>query len=319
LQNVINDVLKSRENNKKNRDYILRTALISYAKFGTDSPFLDTLSESDLLALNGDLLVEKVRQLADFEHDILFLGQTKNEDLIPILKENHRVGTELRPVVAAKKYQEKTTERKVFVVDFPMIQADILWLSKGSQGFQLEEHLMSEIYNDYFGYGLSSIFFQEIRESRALGYAASASYSSPMRQDRSHYLQAYVGTQPDKLRDALPAIQEIINNMPISETQIENARTAIMKRLESSRTSGANIFWGYKNTLERGYTYDIRQDIYTKMKGFDTAQLIDFHDKHIKNKTFSILILGNKANLDMAYLSEWGEVVELSVNEIFGE
>ncbi len=317
LGNVIADALKSRENNKKNREFILRTAMVNYAKYGSDSPFLDSLTEKELLQLKAANLVDKIRQLCDYEHDILYVGG-KNKDIIAdILKEKHHIKAQLKPVLLAKAYQEKETERKVFVMDFPMIQADIFWLSKGSKGFHLDQHIMSELYNDYFGYGLSSIFFQEIRESRALGYAASAVYHSPICHNKSHYLQAYVGTQPDKLRDALPAIKEIMENMPISESQIENARTAIMKRLESSRASGVNVFWSLKKNQERGYQHDLRKDIYEAMQNFNIAQLVDFHDTYVKNNIYNILILGNKANLDLAYLSEWGEVVELKAEDIF--
>ncbi len=319
LQNVIADALKTRQNNMKNREFILRTAMLNYAKYGANSPFLDSLSEKELLELKAENLVEKIRQLSDYQHDILFVGKTSNNVLIDLLKEKHLVAAELKPVLLPKEYNEIATERKVFVVDFPMVQVDVFWLSKGTFGFQLEEHLMAEMFNDYFGYGLSSIFFQEIRESRALGYTASSVFTSPTKNDCSHYLKAYVGTQPDKLRDALPAIQEILEEMPISETQIENARTAIMKRLESSRVSGANIFWQQKSNLARGFSHDIRKNLYEKMQNFDTTQLIDFHVNKVKNRDFSMLILGNKANLDLAYLSEWGEVVELSMVDIFGK
>jgi predicted Zn-dependent peptidase len=35
------------------------------------------------------------------------------------------------------------------------------------------------LFNEYFGSGLSSIVFQEIREAKALAYGASASYTVP--------------------------------------------------------------------------------------------------------------------------------------------
>lgn len=319
LQNVVADAIKSRENNKKNREYILRNAMMSYAKFGAISPFTDALTEKELLQLDAEKLVQKIKQLADYEHDILYVGAIELDKIKAIIKQRHRHASQPKPVVKSKNYVERKSESKVFILDFPMVQIDIMFLSKGTFGFQLEEFLLAEFYNDYFGQGLSSIFFQDIREARALGYAAWAAYTSPMKNDRSHFLQAYVGTQPDKLRDALPAIQEILQNLPIAELQIENARTAIMKRLESSRTNGANIFWQYKNNLARGFSHDIRKDLYEKMKSLTTSQLIDFHQNNIKNRHFDIIILGKKDALDLDYLKQWGEIVELNMEMVFGE
>lgn len=319
LQNVVEDAIKSRENNKKNRDYILRNAMLNYAKFGAVSPFTDALTEKELLDLDAEKLVSKIKQLADFEHDILYVGQTDLDKIKAIIKRKHRYSQQPKPVITPKNYTERNSENKIFILDFPMVQIDIMFLSKGTYGFQLDEFLLAEFYNDYFGQGLSSIFFQDIRESRALGYAAWAAYTSPLKNDRSHFLQAYVGTQPDKLRDALPAIQEIIQNLPISELQIESARTAIMKRLESSRINGANIFWQFKNNLARGFSHDIRRDLYEKMSTLTTSQLIEFHQNKIKNRQFDILILGKKASLDLDYLKQWGEIVELDMEMVFGE
>ena len=55
-----------------------------------------------------------------------------------------------------------------------MVQVELLLVSKGTARFNLEEYVFAEWYNQYFGYGLSSIVFQDIRESKALAYAAYA-------------------------------------------------------------------------------------------------------------------------------------------------
>lgn len=319
LQNVVNDCIKNVENNKKNREYILRTALLNYAKFGEKSPFLDNFTAAQLKALNGDELVQRIKSLSTYEHEILYVGAKNIDNIANIIKQKHQTSSNLQPIKTAKNFTELPTTSKVLLVDFPIIQMDMLWLSKGDFGFQMQDYLIGELYNDYFGYGLSSIFFQEIREARALGYTASTYYASPSKNDRSHYLQAYLGTQPDKLRDAMPPIKAILEQMPISPAQIENARTSILKRLASSRYTGANIFWQYKSNQMRGIKGDLRQHLYEAMQSFDVKQLIDFHQKNIKNNTYTMLILGNKNNLDLDYLSQWGDIEELSLEMLFGE
>ena len=53
-------------------------------------------------------------------------------------------------------------KNEVFFVDFPIVQVDVMMISRGTPQFNLEEHLMREFYNEYFGFGMSSIVFQEI-------------------------------------------------------------------------------------------------------------------------------------------------------------
>jgi len=217
------------------------------------------------------------------------------------------------------KYPElETASDKVIFVDFPMVQAEILLLSKGTPRFSLDEYLMSELYNNYFGFGLSSIVFQEIRESKALAYSAYAFYGSPQKKDRAHYFQAYVGTQVDKLKDAIPAMQEIIENMPIADAQIENAKQSILKKIESERINKTRIYWTSKTNEKRGFDRDLRKDVYQKIQNITVEDLKAFQQKHVKGRNYSYLVLGSKESVDMDYLKSIGTVEELTLEEVFG-
>ena len=199
-----------------------------------------------------------------------------------------------------------------------MVQAEIMMMSKGTEQFSLEEYILSELYNTYFGYGLSSIVFQEIRESRALAYSAYAYYASPSRKMDPHYFQAYVGTQSDKMPEAIEAMTEIINDMPVSEEQIESARQSILKKIETDRITGSSIYWNYLSTLERGYDYDLRKATYDRMKDASKDDLLRFHRDNIKGRDYSILVLGSKESINMEYLKSLGKVTELKLEDIFG-
>lgn len=59
------------------------------------------------------------------------------------------------------------------------------------------------VFNEYFGSGLSSIVFQEIRESKSLAYSAYALYQANAELQHPDYVSTYIGTQPDKLEMAV--------------------------------------------------------------------------------------------------------------------
>ncbi len=318
LKNLVQDVLVNRENDKKNKNTILRSAMFNYARYGKESPFTNKLTEEELNGISPDELVAKIKSLTNFDHRIFYYGSKEMDKVTSLLNTHHKTASSLQPVLENKSFPEIATDNnQVLFVDFPMVQAEIMLVSKGSEQFNLDEYIMSELYNTYFGAGLSSIVFQEIRESRALAYSAFAFNGSPSKKEDAHYLRAYVGTQADKMPDAIAAMQEIIEDMPYSEEQIEHACESIQKKIETGRMTGSNIYWNARTNKERGYSHDLRKDVYEKMKIVKPEDLKAFHEEHIKGRNYTYLVLGSKESIDMDYLKKIGPVTELSLNEVF--
>ena len=48
------------------------------------------------------------------------------------------------------------------------------------------------------------------------------------------------------------------------------------------------------------------------------SSLIDFHNSHIAGKNRVIMVLGDKENLDLEVLKQYGEIQFLSLEDIFG-
>ncbi len=319
LKNLVADILSKRENDKKDKRIILRNALVSYAKFGKLSPFTDILSKDELQSLEPQILVDKIKSLTSFEHRLFYYGTLQINDVADFLNVNHTVLPIPKAAAIVKNYPElDTIENKVLFVNYPMVQTEILMLSKGTPQYSLEENIKATLYNSYFGSGLSSIIFQEIREARALAYSVNAHYSSPNKLNRAHYLQAYVGTQADKMKEAINAIREIIDNMPISEAQIEQARISVLKTIESERITKANIYWAYRDNQERGFKHDIREDVYQKINKMTSRDLKAFQEQNVQGRYFTYLILGDKTKIDYGFLESIGSVQELSIEEVFG-
>jgi zinc protease len=319
LKNMVSDLLTERENAKKDKRTILRGALSSYGKFGPNSPFTDILKESELNAITSTELTDKIHDLTSYEHSVYYYGPENMQKVVSTLNRLHKTPKVLKPVLKEKSYQELDNNmEQVLFVHFPTVQTEFILQSKGSPNFSLEQNIMSDLYNNYFGAGLSSIVFQEIRESKALAYSASTFFSSPSRIDKAHYLTAYIGTQSDKLKDAMPALRNIIENMPVSESQITNAIDGIKKRVESERTKPMNIYWQYLNAKKLGLDRDTRKDLYEKMKTVTSNDLTEFQKKYVKGRKYNILVMGDRTKVDLEFLKTLGPYKEVSMEEIFG-
>jgi predicted Zn-dependent peptidase len=165
---------------------------------------------------------------------------------------------------------------------------------------------------------MASVVFQEIRESKSLAYSAYAYYTNAGKADKHNYLMAYVGTQANKLPQAVDAMMELMNNMPQVENQFENAKNSVLKSIASQRYTKAQIFYYWLSLQERGLNYDINKDIYSKTKNMKMADLVDFFNTHVKGKSFNVGLLGKKENLDWEAVKKFGKIKEVTLEDLFG-
>ena len=107
-----------------------------------------------------------------------------------------------------------------------MVQTEIILLSKLELLDNAKTAAIS-LFNQYFGGGMNSIVFQEIREAQGLAYSVYSTLSQARKSDQSDYLFSYVGIQSDKQREALSSMFELINNLPISPQAFEISKKAI--------------------------------------------------------------------------------------------
>src|SRR5690606_20209624 len=71
LANMVDGMLKSREDNKKNKYTILYDAMLNYGMYGPRSPFTNVLSNAELRALTPDDLLPIIKGLSTTEHKVL--------------------------------------------------------------------------------------------------------------------------------------------------------------------------------------------------------------------------------------------------------
>jgi len=320
LENLVADTLLHRANSKKDKRSILSKGMANYAKFGPHNPFTDKMTAEQLHALKPEELTELLRGLQQYQHEVFYFGPKSAARIAAVLKDNHAALAATGKPVSAKKYAEIGLKKdKVYFVNFPSVQIELLMMSKGTPKFNLEEHVFAEWYNQYFGYGLSSIVFQEIRESKALAYSAYVHAGSPNKKNRSHWLQGYVGTQPDKLREAVEAFQLILEEMPVSLPQMEHARQSVLKQIAAGRIGQSEMYWAWRSSRDRGFANrDLREDVYQNIEKATAANLIKFHQDHVRHRHYTWLVLGDRDSTDFKYLNKIGKVVELSLEEVFG-
>ncbi len=326
LKNMVSDIKKNRIDEKKDKQFILKRALLSYAYYGHNSPFKSRLDNNILEVLQPQDLLKYIHGMSSFEHKIFYYGSQKQADIKALLNQHHKDPNPLKPVLKPHRYVQQDIDRDkvVFVHYEGMVQAEILTVSKGEGTFDFNRHADARLYNEYFGYGLSSIVFQEIRESKALAYSAFAYYNSPENKDKSHYFTTFIGTQSDKLKTAIQSMNAIVQDMPIDRSLVHQASESILKKMQSERLNGSDIYWDKRSNQKRGFERNIRQDIYKRYEALCQAEsnsveaLESFHQKYVQDKAKIYLVLGDRNQLDLEFLKSLGDFQEMHLTELFG-
>ena len=319
LAAFVQDILTSRADAKKSKEHILKNGLVNYAYYGADSPFTDRLDEEDLKRVKADEMTRLIKSLLGYEHHVYFYGTLSESEVVNTLDQYHQVTLPLKPVIPAKIYPEVLTNKnKVYFVHFPMVQVEVLMMSRGTDHFDMDEYLMGALWNEYFGIGMSSVVFQEIRESKGFAYSTYAYYRTPTVKDEAHYIQAFLGTQPDKLKDAVSELRNIIEEMPYHEKAIQAAAKSLVKKVETERVKPDNVYWKAEANKKLGVSGDLRKDKYEFLTKVTPEELVAFQQKFIKGRKFSYLVLGDEQQVDMEFLKSIGDVERLDLETLFG-
>ena len=317
LENLISDILKKREDAKLNKSEILFGALTSFGKYGKNSPYTNILSSSELKNLKSTELISIINSVTSFQHSVLYYGDNDIADLTAILNKLHITPEKLTPTPLPVKFQEVEANTNVYAVNYDMKQAEVIFISKDEKYDKMNVPNI-RLFNEYFGGGMSSIVFQEMRESKALAYSVYSNYSMAKKKTENNYVFSYIGTQADKLPEAMAGMMDLVNNMPKAENNFNASKESIIQGIRTERITKANILFNYENAIRLGNDYDIRKDIYARVPMITFDELKSFEENHVKNKKYTILVIGKKESLDIKTLEKYGSVKFLELEEIFG-
>jgi len=172
--------------------------------------------------------------------------------------------------------------------------------------------------NEYFGGGMNTIVFQELRESRGLAYSASASYSAPFRLNHPETYLTYIVSQNDKMIDCINTFNSILDTIPQSEAAFDIAKQSAIKSLQTARTTKFSVLSTYYWAKKRGFDFDLNERVYNALPSVTLQDVVNFEKKNMANKTYKYIILGDENELDMKALEKIGPIHRLTTKDIFG-
>jgi predicted Zn-dependent peptidase len=317
LTTMVERIIKGRQDSKLNKRSILWGPLRNYAVYGKDNPSNDILTEGQLKALTGKELTTYIHNLTAYPHKVYYYGPLTNPELVTTLTNYHKPRTIIVAPAEKKFVKQQSKKPIIYFVDYDMVQAEIIW-HYNSNALNVKEEPMVAMFNEYFGGGMSSIVFQTIRESKALAYSTYSVYSTAPEKGETNTVLAYIGTQADKINEAIKGMDELLQELPQSENAFSNAKEAVKNGIETQRTMKTAILFSMDNAEKIGIDYDIRKDTYKAIDAITLKDLNEFHNQKFSGKPYAMAILGSKSKIDLKELEKYGEVKILTLEEIFG-
>jgi predicted Zn-dependent peptidase len=150
-----------------------------------------------------------------------------------------------------------------------------------------------------------------------LAYSAFAGYGSASKKDKDDVVYAYIGTQANKLPQAVDAMLDLMNNMPEAEDQFIAAKEAALKKIAAQRITKASVFWNYENLLKKGIDYDNREEMYNEIQKMTMEDLSNFFKNNVRGQDYSVSVIGNKNDVDLKALEKLGKVQVMDIDYLF--
>ena len=296
--------------------------LFNYGVYGSYNSQRNLLSTAQLRQTNPQELLDLLKNLSQYEHTLLYYGPMDEEDLEEALASHFsslQSPFTFHPSPANKHYvTQPTPESEILIAPYDAKNIYMRMYHNEQRPWNVDEVAVQALFNEYFGGGMNTVVFQEMRETRGLAYNAWAMYRRPGYKDQTEDFFTHIITQNDKMMDCVSHFHTILDTIPQSDASFQIAKEALTKQLASLRTTKFGLINAWINARDLGIDYDLNEKIYAALPGLTMKDIVDFEQQQIAGKPYRYIILGNERELDMAALQKYGPVKRISTAEIFG-
>lgn len=295
------------------------TALYLYGVYGPYNPVRNVPSNKELGERDPQELVDMIKSLRKYEYEVYYYGPDDMKKLIATVDKYHKTVKKLLPVPTGKEYMEQLTPtNEVLIAPYEAKNIYMRQFNNAGRMWSPDNETLVSLFNEYYGGGMNTVVFQELRESRALAYNAWASYMTPSRKGHPEFTLTHIISQNDKLLDCINTFNGILDTIPQSDKAFELAKQALIKRLAAARTTKFGILNAYMRAKKLGLDYDINEKIYNSIPSVKMSDMVDFERERMARKPYHYIILGDEKELDIKALEKIAPIRRIATDEIFG-
>ena len=297
----------------------IASALLAYVSRGNESDYLRQFNERDLKAVGAEGLTASFRKAAAAGCDFVYSGNRAPREVADLLKTYFPACEGERSPFIPSTLKEYPSSQ-VFIYDMPSARQNIIMTFQNTDKVKgMAEIAPLKLFGEYFGGGMYSILFQEMREFRSFAYA---SYGSPVLisgnvEEAPAGLMTYTGTQSDKTAEVLQVLDSLFRNMPVKGENAETARLTLLNEINNTYPSFRRMGEYVRRLEYEGYAENPDASLVNLLPAMGTSDIDAFYESQIKGRPQILMIVGNKKKLPMDIIQRWGPVTYLKKSDIY--
>ena len=291
-----------------------------YALYKKESKYLTKLSAKEIAKLTPTYFTKVFADVQNLQQlKINYVGNNKNvkQELAKYFPPKfNKVDESVKNNYLEKKPTYASKNTIYFINDKKATQTNI-YFDIDLSNIPIEEHYKLYAFNEYFGRGMSSLVFQEIREFRSLAYSAYGMARVGETPYKNETFAGFIGCQNDKTIEALTTMLWLIDSMPQKPERLDYIKGAITKSAITAKPGFRNLGNQVDKWEEQGYMQDPNYKFREEFKNLKFDDIMDFYNQYLKGKPVTISIVGDKKRVNFKGLSTFGKVIELKVKDIY--
>ena len=301
---------------RQKRTAVQKSALMQYALYGDKSSYLDEVPFADIWGMGLPQVQSLLSSARTYALNVFYCGTLTPEQLVAELPLTEGMRPSNSPFIQEKKTYDKPTV--FFLPNSDVQQADLYFYING-QPYDIASDVYSDAFNQYFSGGFSGIVLNEIRTKRSMAYTAYGVNQTPSLTGKNTNFIGYVGTQSDKVVDAINVYMDLLTTMPADTTRMEAIRAALKQAAQTAKPSmrgKASTFEAWKRL---GYNDDPAKVNAEKIDNLTYEQIEAFYKENIQGKPITIILMGDPKKIDLkAIQTKMGcKVTKLSPARLF--
>ena len=320
LNSIKGQTYSSRKVERKNTD-IVSDAANAYVLYGDESKYKRRTPLDEVLTLDAVKLESEWHRALDYELEIHYVGKLPADSvkmaLLGHIPMSEKAIPTTSPVDRPRLPVNKT--ELYFLSDASMQQAKVYFFIDGAP-YNVNEAVQYDAFNEYFGGGFSGLVMNEIREKRSMAYTAYGAFITPPVQQRSTRFIGYVGTQSDKVLDALQVYCSLLDSMPEKPETIESIKTILRQSMLSNHPTFRTKSQRMTEWNRLGYQIDPATLQIRQVQKLKFDDILSFYNARLKGQPRKVLVIGDPKLIDQKVLKErFGKVNKLSAGKLFSE
>ena len=317
LDNIKGSVFFSRYSRQK-RTAVQKSALLQYALYGKKSSYLDEVPFADIWGLGLPKVQSLVAQAREYALDVFYCGTMSQEKLVANLPLTEGMKPSTSPFIQERQTYDKPTV--LFLPNSNVQQADIYFYING-RPYDIASDVASDAFNQYMSGGFTGLIMYEIREKRSMAYTAYGVDRTASLPGKDCFFYGYIGTQSDKVVDAISAYMDIINDMPIDSTNMEALRAALRQAGQTAKPSMRGKAQTFEYWKRLGYLDDPARINAAAIDALTIEDIQAFYEQNIKGKPMTIVLMGDPKKIDLkAIQTKMGcKVTKVSPAKLFND